>query len=204
MTHHDQGEGDSMTQHQHLAANAWSAAVAVREHLARGGELQAVSSPVPLEHREHAVAVYTGSSFRYERYLAAEVVVPGAGPTLIAGPSSFVAGALAVNALVRMNARRQAQAQAAWQWRWFPAVGVSLTTRRLWVHPAGAQPLHFTFDSIAELGRVGNSMTLWFHQAAPLRLTGDWVPWAGEVISHYRQHALNAVSDRHWPTAAAG
>jgi hypothetical protein len=195
-----------MPRHHHSPADAWSEAAAVRDYLARGGELNAVFSPVQLAAGERAVAVfnhYGGFPFVYERYLAAEVTVPGMGPSVIVGSPQFVAGAVAVNTLVRMNARRRAQAQAAWQFRPLPAVGVTLTTQRLWVHVVGAQPLNFNFDTVAKLGQTGNSMTLSFHEVRPLRLMGAWVPWAAEVVAHYLRRVPNVVIERHWPPAAA-
>lgn len=196
-----------MTQHQRAAVNAWSAAAAVREYLARGGELPTVHSPVPLDRGEHAVAVFshhTGSPFHYERYLAAEVTMPSMGPTVIVGPSAFVASAVVMNALQRTRARHQAQAAAAWQWRPFPVLGVTLTTKRLWVHPYGSERLHFTFDSITELWLYNSSMTLEFAQAASLRLTGAEVPWLAAVISHYRRSAGFGPTQFDLSTSAAG
>ena len=194
-------------QHQNTAANAWAAAADVREYLARGGVLPAVHSPVPLDAGEHAVAVlnhHTGSSFHYERYLAAEVIVPTSGPSVIVGPPAFVAGAIAMNALRRARAQHQAQAAAAWQWRPSPVMGVTLTTKRLWVHPYGTERRHFTFDSITGLWVHHNSMTLEFAMATAMRLTGAAVPWLATVIAHYRRCPDIVPARFDWSNAAAG
>ncbi|MFJ8966713.1 hypothetical protein ACIRG5_45690 [Lentzea sp. NPDC102401] len=194
-------------QHQNTAANAWAAAADVREYLARGGALPTVHSPVPLDADEHAVAVlnhHTGSAFHYERYLCAEVTVPTPGPTVIVGPPAFVAGAVAMNALRRARAQHQAQAAAAWQWRPSPVMGVTLTTKRLWVHPYGTERRHFTFDSITGLWLHDSSMTLEFAQVAAMRLTGAAVPWLAVVIEHYHRCAGFGPAHFGWSNAAAG
>jgi len=128
----------------------------------------------------------------FERYTALPQLNYGSGPRFVVGTPAFVTGFVLGEVAQRGRRRRAAYAaaaHAAQQWRSVRMINLVLTARQTLcaVHePAGRRWIGLLHDSITSMQLTGTTLTMWFADVEPLRLTGDWVPWCAAIIAHFR------------------
>lgn len=158
----------------------WTAATDLAGHIAAGGELPSIPSPVLMDAGEVLHADLPAQGWRFHgadvTYVAPHVVAIG-------GPLMFGLTA-AGSAVARRRARHEAEALAAPQWRPLGALRILVTDRRLLVWHKGAWASVW-FSVIREIRpdlAVGR-LDMTFEDDPPYCLAGPWVPYLTVVVT---------------------
>jgi len=162
------------------SGSEWGFAVGLADHLAHGGGLPEVVSPVLLDAGEvlHADLGAFGWRFQAMDVLYEEPRVIAFGrPLLLAAASIGAASA-------RRRARAEAERLATPQWRALGSLRVLATDQRLLVWFEGAWASVW-YDGIREMhpDLVNDRVTMLFDDDPPYALAGPWVPYLTVVIA---------------------
>ena len=158
----------------------WTAATDLAEHIAAGGELPSIPSPVLLNAGEMLHADLPAHGWRFEEadvsYVAPRVVAIG-------GPLMFGLTA-AGSAVARRRARREAETLAAPQWRPLGALRILVTDRRLLVWHKGAWASVW-YSVIREFrpDLATGRLDMTFESDPPYCLAGPWVPYLTVIVT---------------------
>ena len=158
----------------------WTAATALAEHIAAGGELPSIPSPVLLNAGEMLHADLPAHGWRFEEadvsYVAPRVVAIG-------GPLMFGLTA-AGSAVARRRARREAETLAAPQWRPLGALRILVTDWRLLVWHKGAWASVW-YSVIREFrpDLATGRLDMTFESDPPYCLAGPWVPYLTVIVT---------------------
>ena len=172
----------------------WGAAATLAAHIAAGGALPFIPSPVLLDGGEVLHADLAAEGWRFHEaditYVAPRVIAIG-------GPLLFGLTA-AGSAVARRRARHEAEALAAPQWRPLGALRILVTDRRLLVWHKGAWASVWysvirEFRPELAIGRL--DMT--FESDPPYCLVGPWVPYLTVIVTTVLagDRGVSAVAD---------
>ena len=170
------------------------AAAALAEHIAAGGELPCIASPVLLDAGEVLHADLPAEGWRSHEaditYVAPRVVAIG-------GPLMFGLTA-AGSAVARRRARHEAEALAAPQWRPLGALRVLVTDRRLLVWHKGAWASVW-YGVIREFrpDLAVDRLDMTFESDPPYCVAGAWVPYLTVIVTTVLagDRGVDAVAD---------
>jgi hypothetical protein len=158
----------------------WIAAVDLAGHVAAGGQLPDIPSPVLLDAGEVLHADVPAQGWRFHgadvTYVAPHVVAIG-------GPLMFGLTA-AGSAVARRRARREAEALAAPQWRPLGGLRILVTDRRLlaWHKGAWASVWYSVIREFRPDLATGR-LDMTFESDPPYCLAGPWVPYLTVVVT---------------------
>jgi hypothetical protein len=158
----------------------WIAAVDLAGHVAAGGQLPDIPSPVLLDAGEVLHADVPAQGWRFHgadvTYVAPHVVAIG-------GPLMFGLTA-AGSAVARRRARREAEALAAPQWRPLGGLRILVTDRRLLAWHKGAWASVW-YSVIREFrpDLAAGRLDMTFESDPPYCLAGPWVPYLTVVVT---------------------
>ena len=158
----------------------WTAAAELAEHIAAGGELRTIPSPVLLDAGEVLHADLPAHGWRFHEadvtYVAPHVIAIG-------GPLMFGLTA-AGSAVARRRARQQAEALAAPQWRPLGALRILVTDRRLlvWHKGAWASVWYSVIREFRPDLTVGR-LDMTFESDPPYCLAGPWVAYLTVIVT---------------------
>jgi len=172
----------------------WTAATDLAEHIAAGGELPSIPSPVLLDAGEALHADLPAQGWRFHgadiSYVAPRVVAIG-------GPLMFGLTA-AGSAVARRRARREAETLAAPQWRPLGALRILVTDRRLLVwHKSEWASVWYGVIREFRPDLAAGRLDLTFESDPPYCLAGPWMPYLTVIVTTIlaRDRGVGAVED---------
>lgn len=172
----------------------WTAATDLAEHIAAGGGLPTLPSPVLLDTGEVLHADLPAQGWRFHgadiSYVAPRVVATG-------GPLMFGLTA-AGSAVARHRARREAEALAAPQWRPLGALRILVTDRRLLVwHKSEWASVWYGVIREFRPDMAAGRLDMTFESDPPYCLAGPWVPYLTVIVTTIlaRDRGVGAVED---------
>jgi hypothetical protein len=180
------GDGD--------VGSGWAAAATLAEHIASGGELPSIASPVLLDGGEVLHADLPAEGWRFHEADVTYVV-----PRVVAIGGPFMFGLTAAgSAVARRRARHEAEALAAPQWRPLGALRILVTDRRLlvWHKGAWASVWYSVIREFRPDLAVGR-LDMTFEDDPPYCLAGPWVPYLTVIVATVLagDRGVDAVSD---------
>ena len=172
----------------------WGLAVQLAEHVAAGGDLPVLASPVLLDPGEVLDADLWADGWRF---LAMDVFYDEPRIVAFGGPLLLATTALAAGS-ARRRARAEAERLAAPQWRSLGGLRILATDRRLLVWFEGAWASVW-YAGIREIhpDLSARRVTMLFDDDPPYALAGPWVPYIVVVLttSLGLQRGAQAVGD---------
>ncbi len=172
----------------------WTPTTDLWEHMAAGGKLPSIPSPVLLDAGEVLHADLPAQGWRFHgadiSYVAPRVVAIG-------GPLMFGLTA-AGSAVARRRARREAEALAAPQWRPLGALRILVTDRRLLVwHKSEWASVWYGVIREFRPDMAAGRLDMTFESDPPYCLAGPWVPYLTVIVTTIlaRDRGVGTVED---------